>query len=289
MKFKPLYEHKNLPCPPPRNKAVVLRHNFEQLLSLSTPPDEIVVVDNGSTDPTLPLCEEIKHRCQKQNIGFTYMYEKEPGLSRSRNIGAQAATYEYILYLDDDCVPACEIIAEYKKALNEFSSTTIGGGTIIPRWIDNTPPQWLEPSLFWVFGEMRYAGSENRIMGRNETVNGGNFIVNKQALRDAGGFDMNLGNVDSIERGGEEQELFDRLHMYGKYFCAVCVPNAKVIHHFPLDRLTVPYVKERLRLSNYDRAVAECKHKNYFVRFHAIDVLHVFINSKIFNDQRCSI
>lgn len=60
---------------------------------------EIIVVDNGSNDENKQKLETIQ-----ENIGFTYLYEPmEFNFSKMCNMGAAAAKYELLLFLNDDC------------------------------------------------------------------------------------------------------------------------------------------------------------------------------------------
>ena len=58
-------------------------------------PDEIIVVDNGSTDNT-------KKMIQKEFDNIIYLYHDKKGVSNARNVGIQFATKELICFLDSD-------------------------------------------------------------------------------------------------------------------------------------------------------------------------------------------
>lgn len=81
---------------PAFNAADHLARALESALGQTVPPDEIVVVDDGSTDGTAelaasygPLIRLVRH-------------ERNLGLSRTRNDGIRAATGEFIALLDAD-------------------------------------------------------------------------------------------------------------------------------------------------------------------------------------------
>jgi GT2 family glycosyltransferase len=79
-----------------RDRADQLRSCLESLGALSTPPTEVLVVDNyPSDDTTRLLCEEFPVR---------YLLEPHPGQSRARNLGIIEAAAELVAFTDDDCV-----------------------------------------------------------------------------------------------------------------------------------------------------------------------------------------
>lgn len=59
---------------------------------------EIILVDDGSTDNSGKICDELKNKDDR----IIVIHKENQGLSASRNIGIEKATGEYITFVDSD-------------------------------------------------------------------------------------------------------------------------------------------------------------------------------------------
>jgi glucosyl-dolichyl phosphate glucuronosyltransferase len=118
-----------------RNRADWLRDALNSLKIQSRPADEVVVVDNSSTDNTK---EVIMSFANKMNI--KYVFESKRGIPQARNAGIIAASGEVIAFIDDDCVAD-------------------------PNWLKNIEiPFMKDPNIGAVGGEVSYLKlGENRL------------------------------------------------------------------------------------------------------------------------------
>lgn len=80
---------------PTYNRASVLPRAIDSVLEQSSPPGEIIVVDDGSTDDTKAI---IEHNYPQ----VKYIHQENKGVSTARNVGIEAARYEWIALLDSD-------------------------------------------------------------------------------------------------------------------------------------------------------------------------------------------
>jgi glycosyltransferase involved in cell wall biosynthesis len=112
--------------PAPRSITVVVpAHNAERtvgnviqgLRKQRPPPEEIIVVDDGSADGTAGLAERLGARVVRTEGGYA---------GGARNRGWDVATGDIVVFLDADSVPAPGWGAGLARALAEFPGAIIG-------------------------------------------------------------------------------------------------------------------------------------------------------------------
>jgi glycosyltransferase involved in cell wall biosynthesis len=80
---------------PTYNRATIVLEAIHSLLSQTDPPDEIIIVDDGSTDST---AEELASLTDRIRL----ISQPNRGVSAARNRGICEARYEWIAFLDSD-------------------------------------------------------------------------------------------------------------------------------------------------------------------------------------------
>ncbi len=78
---------------PTFNRADFILQAIKSVQKQSINVDEIIVVDDGSTDGTKELL---------QNENITYLYQENSGVSSARNHGIKEAKHEWLTFLDSD-------------------------------------------------------------------------------------------------------------------------------------------------------------------------------------------
>jgi glycosyltransferase involved in cell wall biosynthesis len=92
---------------PVLNEEQSIRALLDGLLDQTRPPDEIVIVDGGSTDATPHIVEEYK--VQNDRVQLIRELNALPG--RGRNVGADAARCEWLAFIDAGVRPARDWLA----------------------------------------------------------------------------------------------------------------------------------------------------------------------------------
>lgn len=87
---------------PVYNAGVYLRPCLDSLAAQSYQNLEILLIDDGSTDGSGPVCDEFAGRDHRVRV----IHQKNAGVSAARNAGLEAAVGEYGCFLDaDDVLP----------------------------------------------------------------------------------------------------------------------------------------------------------------------------------------
>ena len=86
---------------PVYNAAAHLSECIDSLLAQTFPAFEIVLVDDGSSDESGLICEKYASKDSRVKV----IHKKNGGVSSARNAGIDAASGEYLVFVDsDDCV-----------------------------------------------------------------------------------------------------------------------------------------------------------------------------------------
>ena len=80
---------------------------------------EIVLVDDGSTDRSSALCDELAAGADPDVCAIHVIHQKNSGVSAARNAGLQAATGDYILFVDSDDTLDSKLLAELASVIDE--------------------------------------------------------------------------------------------------------------------------------------------------------------------------
>jgi glycosyltransferase involved in cell wall biosynthesis len=201
--------------PAARIAVIVCAHNEQAfidpclrgILAQTRPADEVVVVDNASTDRTAQVAGGL--------AGVRVVSEPHKGLVRARATGAGQTTAELLVYLDADCRPPRHWLARMERRFAQRPGLLALSGPY--RYYD-----W----HIWGRGLIRAYDLTvapathllvRHLLRRGAVFYGGNFAVRRSALVAIGGFET------SIEFHGEDTNLGRRLSASGRVaLCGEC-------------------------------------------------------------------
>lgn len=103
---------------PTRNDSAYLHRCLSALRQQTRTPDQIIVVDNGSTDNITRVLREFPD--------LTYLREEAPGVAYAVRSGYDAARHPLILRCDADSIPPEYWVERMVTALQHLSTRTAG-------------------------------------------------------------------------------------------------------------------------------------------------------------------
>lgn len=118
---------------PALNEEKNLARVLPEVTSQIGPKDEVIVVDNGSTDGTAEVASDFHAKV---------VLERVRGRGRARNAGFQSAAGEFVIFLDADCHPRKDWL---RNLLAPFDDLTVGcvGGEIVNAYNDSPLSSYL--------------------------------------------------------------------------------------------------------------------------------------------------
>jgi glycosyltransferase involved in cell wall biosynthesis len=208
----------------------------DALADQTYPHCEVIVVDDGSSDGTGEIAEQ---------LGATVLrHEANRGLAAARNTGVRAATGEVIVFTDDDCRPDSRWIVELVAGYRDPSIIGVGGqveamdaNRLLVRYLKtNNPLAPLELDLargqgalrrLWLYIQRTWCAPNRRADDRwVYSLVGANMSFRAQAFAAVGLF------ADEIRFGGEDEEFCSRIRHHFGNESMLFRQQASVAHHF---------------------------------------------------------
>ena len=120
---------------PTHNRADTLRNAIESILPLRAEAHfEFVIVDNNSTDTTRQVVESYGSLAR-------YVFEGKTSFTMARKAGADHATGDVLLYLDDDVLVRPGSLKRIVEVFTRHPDCGVIAGHIDPKYTEQ-PPQW---------------------------------------------------------------------------------------------------------------------------------------------------
>ena len=218
-----------------QNRAAMLADCLEALRSQTRSGDEIIVVDNGSTDSTRELFDQLLQDTQTPRLPLRVIDgAAEGGWAVARNKAVEAAKGDWILFTDDDCIPRADWVERARQTIAK-GYDAFGG------WVEPAEslryPWWWHPEMAWAVG-LSVPGLRGPHAGAYYYPQTANWATRRSLLLEEPFQEVvaDFAKDGNIYSGGrEDAELWRRLRRKG---CRTCVdPRMIVSHRINPDRL----------------------------------------------------
>ncbi len=179
------------------------------------PELEVIVVDDGSGDGTMPMLEELRESEPRLRLRWKQNLSNR-GANHSRNRGIRGARGRWIAFLDSDCLPAADWPREI---MAPFDDPRVGAVTGLV--VEDEPRNAFELTL-WGMNRVHGDGDAGRLVA-------GNLCVRREFL-------VRFPFDEDLKYGCDEEGLFLRLRQAGirQVFAAAAI--VQHVHRFDARR-----------------------------------------------------
>lgn len=158
---------------PHLNQPAMLARGLDALMAGRRRPDEVIVVDNGSTVLPEAVCAA--------HPGVQLLHEPTPGPGPARNRGIAAAKGDILAFIDADCIADPGWLEEAERAMADPEARILGGDVRIAM-ADPGQPTMIEAY------ESIYAYRMDRYIARNGFTGTGNLVIRRSVFDAVGPF-----------------------------------------------------------------------------------------------------
>jgi GT2 family glycosyltransferase len=202
---------------PVLNASRTLPFCLEALARLDPAPEQIIFVDNGSSDGSLAILQNFAEA--HPDRGRKLLQEARRGAAAARNAGIRAAQTEIVAFTDADCVPDTAWLKHMTAPLQESAIGAVAGRV-------TAAPASSTLELFSALYTLRLPDRPSRHRRWTPWEGGfptANLGVRRSLLERLAGFD------EDLEIYGEDFDLCARLYALGSEIAYV--PESRVAHH----------------------------------------------------------
>jgi glycosyltransferase involved in cell wall biosynthesis len=224
-----------------RDNARRLDLTLESLSRMQVPNGtswEVVVADNGSSDPTAAVLDVWAGR-----IPLRRVLEPRPGVSRARNAALAIARGKLIVFTDDDVTVPAWWLTTYLNAYRAKGDQHFYGGPFDSELEGELPSgDWIRIAPASVRG-LDWGDTPHQLE-KGEYFTGANWAAPAHLVRRQGGFDVRMGpGGTSGPGGGEETDLMERLRRDG--LTGWYLPDTRIQHWVPAAKTSPAHLLAR--------------------------------------------
>lgn len=170
------------------NKSAHIESTINSVLDQDSKNFELLIIDDGSTDNSLNIVQEIK------SDKIRIIRKKNEGVSKTRNVGIDKAKGDYILFLDADDILLRNALTTFNTLIEVYPGKDVYVGSYIEKKMKNEAVKRVVNKYEGVIENPLYATYMKKIRPR-----AGNMIICRNKLLDVGGFRTDITLYEDLE------------------------------------------------------------------------------------------
>jgi glycosyltransferase involved in cell wall biosynthesis len=202
---------------------------------------EVIVVNDGGSQPLAPIIDKFFNQ-----MNVRLLSQPSAGPAAARNNGASQATHPYLVFTDDDCMPAADWLRRFENRIMPGQAGAVAG-----RIINALDKNRYSASSQILIDFLNHYYNADPHKARFFTSN--NLMLPADIFWEIGGFDTSFSRA-----AAEDRDLCDRLLFRGKKI--VFAAEITVLHAHALNFRT--FFRQHF---NYGRGAYDY-HKNHTMR-----------------------
>jgi hypothetical protein len=202
------------------NGGELVVDTIDSIQRLNEPPDEILLVDDGSTDDSVT---RVRHA--HPDVRLVAMGRNTGRPTMVRNAALRAASHRYVLLSDNDVAFAADAVEQLKAVMLARPDVAVCTPLVVCDDDRDTVYGQAHRLHFLCWGTLLKARTvaAARAIGPHRAVGCGIQLIDKARAASSGFFDENL-----VFGWGDDGALHHRLHLAG--WACYTVPDALVFH-----------------------------------------------------------
>ncbi|MFW6272148.1 MAG: glycosyltransferase family 2 protein [Desulfosalsimonas sp.] len=210
---------------PTRNRQCELKAAVKSVFEQSRPPEEIIVVDDGSCPP---VSEDIFEGCPQGTQTRLFRRERSLGANNSRNLAIRQASGDWIAFLDDD--------DRFKQGKIEAVADAIANNPDADLFYHPAEIRMVKENVVYRTKPEKFDKNKDifRALLIKNLVGGSSMVTaRREALIEAGLFDVYMPAL-------QDYELWLRLAKSGCRFCFIDSPLTTYCCHTDNSSISKP-------------------------------------------------
>ena len=158
-------------------------------------PDEVIVVVDGSTDNTVSLLQSTYFQLKS----FRIIRQENLGRGAVKNTGAEHASHELLLFLDDDMLPEADWLKKHLQHHEEHPETIVTGPAVDRAESGDSDFQFFKSYLSAKWRADLLPFNKKAFPEEKVFITAANFSIPRKLFRQIGGFNPKLRDVEDFD------------------------------------------------------------------------------------------